>query len=245
MTETLSTEDGRPTLRIERRLRHAPDKVWRAITEPEHLSKWYPFRAVTMDLRLGGAIHFEGGGVTMHAVITELDPPRTFAFSERAPEMMTRESEDLVHFELRPDGDGCLLVFSHTFDDRPAAASYASGWMMCLDAMESVLADQPVEMTPPSPRLHEHYVRAFGLDQGTVEQTADGWLVRFERQLTKPVDVVREQIREHATDNVIFELSQGTGHGARLVLTQTGTGDSSAALTSWRAWLNDLARPDL
>jgi uncharacterized protein YndB with AHSA1/START domain len=192
MNETLRTIDGRPVLRMERWLAHPPAKVWRAITDPAHLSQWYPFQALELDLRLGGKIRFDDGqGMIMDAVITELDPPRAFAFSERAPAEMERESDDLVHFELRPDGAGCLLIFTHTFDDRPAAASYASGWHTCLDALELLLDGRPIEMPDVSAELHEAYFAAFGLAEGTAEQTADGWRVRFERQLMRqPIDKV-------------------------------------------------------
>jgi uncharacterized protein YndB with AHSA1/START domain len=192
MNETLRTIDGRPVLRIERRLAHAPQKVWRAITEPAHLSRWYPFQAAEIDLRVGGMIRFDDGqGMTMDAVITELDPPRVFAFSEHAPAEMARESDDLVHFELRPDGAGCLLIFTHTFDDRPAAASYASGWHMCLDALGMLLDDKPVEVAHSSAELHEAYIKAFGLTHGAAEETPEGWRVRFERQLMQqPIDKV-------------------------------------------------------
>jgi uncharacterized protein YndB with AHSA1/START domain len=192
MNETLRTINGRPVLRIERQLAHPPQKVWRAITEPAHLSKWYPFRATAIDLRVGGMIRFDDGhGMTMDAVITELDPPRVFAFSEHAPAEMTRESDDLVHFELRPAGAGCLLIFTHTFDDRPAAGSYASGWHLCLDALAMVLDDRPVEAAHSSAELHERYIKAFGLNQGSVEETPEGWRVRFERQLMQqPIDKV-------------------------------------------------------
>jgi uncharacterized protein YndB with AHSA1/START domain len=121
--DTLKTVDGRPVLRIERRLAHPVERVWRAIIEPAQLSQWYPFTVTEMDLRVGGRILFDDGeGMTMEATIVELDAQRVFAFSEHAPPEMTRESDDLVHIELRPDGDGCLLIFTHTFDDRPAAA---------------------------------------------------------------------------------------------------------------------------
>ncbi len=34
--------DGRWQLRFTRTLLHPPEKVWRAITEPEHLEHWFP-----------------------------------------------------------------------------------------------------------------------------------------------------------------------------------------------------------
>jgi uncharacterized protein YndB with AHSA1/START domain len=192
MNESLRTIDGRPVLRIERRLAHPPQKVWRAITDPAHLSRWYPFQATEIDLRVGGMIRFDDGqGMAMDAVITELDPPRVFAFSEHAPAEMSRESDDLVHFELRRDGAGCLLIFTHTFDDRPAAASYASGWHTCLDALGMVLDDRPIEVAHSSAELHERYIKAFGLSKGSLEERAEGWQVRFDRQLMQqPIDKV-------------------------------------------------------
>ncbi|HZC25776.1 MAG TPA: SRPBCC family protein, partial [Actinopolymorphaceae bacterium] len=192
MSESLRTVDGRQVLRIERRLPHSPQKVWRAVTEPAHLSQWYPFRAEELDLSVGGRIRFDDGqGTSYDAVVTALDPPRLFAFSEHPPPVMTRESDDLIQFELRPDGDGCVLVFTHVFDDRPAAASYATGWFGCLAALEPVLDGKPAEWPPMSVRRYESYVQAFGLAQGVAETTDDGWVVRYERQLmSQPPDRV-------------------------------------------------------
>lgn len=203
MNETLRTIDGRPVLRIERRLQHPPERVWRALTEPAELSRWYPFPVTGLQLRVGGSIRFDDGqGTVMDGVVTELDPPRVFAFSEHAPPEMEREGDDLVHFELRPDGDdGCLLIFTHTFDDRPAAASYASGWSGCLDVLQMVLDGRPVEWPSDMVERHEAYIEAFGLSEGMAESTADGWRVRFERQLmAQPVDAVWQALNPSAGD---------------------------------------------
>jgi uncharacterized protein YndB with AHSA1/START domain len=236
MDPTLGTHaDGRPALRFERHLKHAPQTVWRAITEPEQLSAWYPFRALEIDLRVGGRIRFEG----IDAVVTELDPPKVFAFSEHAPTSMTRESDDLIHFELIPDGDGCLLVFTHVFDDRPAAASYGSGWALCLDALEAHVNGDEFRMERPSDAHHEQLVHAFGLDQGSVERVDDGYQVRFERQLTRPVETVQAALGD--LDGYV-QLSEGTGHGARLELTHTVASEADADLDGWRQRIEDLVR---
>jgi uncharacterized protein YndB with AHSA1/START domain len=203
VNETLRTVDGRHVLRIERRLTHPPAKVWRAVTEPAHLSQWYPFRASELEPRVGGKIVFENEGTTFEAVVTDLDPPKVFAFRVDAAGGAPggREGENLLHFELRPDGEGCLLIFSHTFDDRPAAASYATGWRACLDALDMVLDGRPVEMPDVSAELHEAYIEAFGLDQGAAEVTADGWRVRFERQLMhQPVEQVWASLNPSGSD---------------------------------------------
>jgi uncharacterized protein YndB with AHSA1/START domain len=238
MDPTLGTHgDGRPALRIERHLQHPPEVVWRAITEPAQLNAWYPIRALSIDLRVGGRIEFDG----MHAVVTQLDPPKVFAFSEHAPPEMHRESDDLIHFELTPEDGGCLLVFTHVFDDRPAAASYASGWTVCLNALAALVHGEEIHMERPSDEHHEQLIHQFGLDQGRVERVGDRYQVRFERQLTRPVDVVRAALGELAEDpSVHIELSPGTGHGARLELTRTVASEADADLDDWRQRIEDL-----
>lgn len=264
MTETLRTDDGRQVLRIERRFSHPPEKVWRAITRPAQLSQWFP-ATVEFELAVGSEVRFdmgEAGGPAPGGTITVVDPPTAFAF--------TWEGE-LLRWELHPDGDGCLLVFSHTFDDRPGAASFCSGWMMCLDALRMIVDGDTVTHAAPSAELHDTYVARFGLDEPVVETGPVGWSVRVERQLTKPAEeawallrppeevrlgsVVRRQppaLLEyewhhdaHPAGLLRWELGQGTGHGARLVITQTGPAtlprERDRAAARWPSWVADLA----
>lgn len=174
----LSTVDGKSVLRFARRYRHPQPKVWRAITEPEHLAQWFPAE-VELELRAGAPIRFRYPGVDVPApggMVREVDPPHVFEFSW---------DRDVLRWELLPDGDGCLLRFTTTFDDHAGAASFATGWSGCLDALASVLAAAPVSQ-PAGDRTvaqHESYVAAFGLAAGQVRESVDGWDVRFERQL--------------------------------------------------------------
>lgn len=282
MTETLRTVDGKGVLRIERTLAHPPEKVWRALTEPAHLHHWFPFD-VEVELTPGGKITFleQGGGAgpSTYGEVLEADPPRIFAFTW---------GDDELRWELRPEGDGALLVFTHVFGDRAGAASFTAGWMTCIDALELVLDDKPVgtpDMADMDAR-HEHYVEAFALADGVLADTPDGWEVRFERQLVRPIDTVwaalgdatasavgatppqpfttaevpagpvtaveaprvleyEWHIGARPAGRVRWELTQGTGHGARLILTQHGPGEAATeratALTAWRTHIEALA----
>jgi uncharacterized protein YndB with AHSA1/START domain len=40
MTVTQQTVDGRPALRLERRLDHSVERVWRAVTAPAELARY-------------------------------------------------------------------------------------------------------------------------------------------------------------------------------------------------------------
>jgi uncharacterized protein YndB with AHSA1/START domain len=189
---TLHTIDGHTVLRFERRLRHPVEKVWRAITDPAQLAHWFPAN-MEMDLQEGATIRFVFPGGELSAtdgVITELAPPRVFAY--------TWNGEPL-RWELRPEGAGCLLVFTHTFGDRPMAGSFATGWETCLGSLEAVVAGRP-PATPPMPEAyaerHDAYVEAFGLGEGSVRNGSEGWAIRFERLLPHPVEEVWPALAE-------------------------------------------------
>ncbi|MEU3274577.1 SRPBCC domain-containing protein [Saccharomonospora sp. NPDC006951] len=137
MSEALRRTGQHWELRFERNLAHPPATVWQAITEPKHLSQWYPFAAVEWDFTVGGTLRFrddEGNEVT--AEITEIDPPKVFAFKEFDEETGVH----LLRFELTGDARGCVLRFTHSFADSTWAAQTETGWLHCLDALDEVVS---------------------------------------------------------------------------------------------------------
>ena len=54
---TLERGDGQVRLIFTRRLAHPPGKVWRALTEAEHLAAWFP-TTVEGDLAAGATLRF-------------------------------------------------------------------------------------------------------------------------------------------------------------------------------------------
>jgi uncharacterized protein YndB with AHSA1/START domain len=189
---TLETADGRPMLRFERKLAHPVGKVWRAVTEPDHLSRWFPWQ-VELDPKVGGRIGFTHPTMDVtapDAVVTAFEPPRLFAY--------TWDDADL-RWELTEDGDGCLLVFTHVFAERPAAAKVAAGWHLSLDALGDSL--DGVEATPPADRwtqLNAGYVEAFGLLDGEVLDVGNGSQLRFEQELVHSRTVVWDAVAGRA-----------------------------------------------
>ena len=119
------TLDERPTVRVERRYPHPIEKVWRAVTTPEHLGQWFP-SPVDIDLRPGGPMRFRA---------FEDDPAahrHDRGGRRSAPARRSRGARDRLTFELTPDGDGTTFALTHSFDDRCGAASFATGWEICL-----------------------------------------------------------------------------------------------------------------
>ncbi|TCP55237.1 uncharacterized protein YndB with AHSA1/START domain [Tamaricihabitans halophyticus] len=149
--QQLSAVGERSQLRIERRFAHPREKVWSAITEPEHFFAWYPMASGTIDPRPSGALEFDDGeGTTYRGEVLEFDPPKVFAF---------REEQDELRFELSDDGAGCLLVFTHTFADRAWAAHTAAGWHRCLDVLETRLTGEASELPDNGAELRAHYAK--------------------------------------------------------------------------------------
>lgn len=196
MKGTLHTSNGRPMLRFERRLKHPPQRVWHAITEPAELAHWFPAE-VEMDLRPGGAVRFVvPGGPDDTGEITELDPPHLLEYTWEA---------GILRFELRPEGDECVLVFTHVFDGRDEAPKFAAGWHLCIDRLEAELAGEPVaESMDPWDALYPRYVESLGVGptaaagdapDGTVDTAPDGRpVLRFERHLGWPVERVWQSL---------------------------------------------------
>jgi uncharacterized protein YndB with AHSA1/START domain len=269
------TIDGRSAVRIERRYPHPIEKVWRAVTMPEHLGQWFP-SPVEIELRPGGTMRFRAfDGPSATGTIEAVDAPRFLAFTW---------GTDRLTFELHPDGDGTAFALTHAFDDRYGAASFATGWAVCLTGLRSVLADEPLPAPDRGIARHEELIHEFGLDRPEISEVDGRWTVRYERQLTCPADVawdmwfgtdrdtgeqrtapgvgealtpymapdvvigtVTEVVRNEVLafdvapvtggpgDHVRVTFTAGTGHGARIVLTVTGTdpAERDAAAEMW------------
>jgi hypothetical protein len=135
---TLDDRLDAATIRLERRYQHSPERVWKAITDPDELQHWFPPNEPLQ--------------------VTESDPPRLLCGTWYG---------DALRFELRPDGDGCVLLFSHTFAERAKAARDAAGWDRCFARFDALLAGAPISETDSLaawPETHERYAERFGVD---------------------------------------------------------------------------------
>lgn len=207
MTTTNSSLSGR-TLVVTRDFAHPVERVWRCLTEPEHLAPWFP-GAVELDLSLGGRIRFHGEGPEMFGTISELDPPWVIAYDWGG---------DLLRWTLSATELGCRLVLEHIVADLPGAASFAAGWTGCLDALDDHLAGRPQMCfdRPSWARRHETFMRQFRLGAALVEPDGDGWRVRYDRQLTAGPEAVAALLA--GTPLAQASLPDGAG-GARLRIT--------------------------
>ena len=155
--------DGRPAVRFERTYPHPVDRVWRAVSDPAELIRWFP-SAVELEPRAGGAVRFSGDPYSegSSGVVLAWEPPRRLAFTW---------GEDELHLELEPAGEGgCRLVLLDVLGDRSAAARNGGGWYVCLAELVKVLDGVPSrgphsEDTVPWEPIYRAHVEA-GLPSG-------------------------------------------------------------------------------
>jgi uncharacterized protein YndB with AHSA1/START domain len=164
MDGRLEQSEGRWQLRFTRRLGHAPERVWRALTEPEHLAAWFP--ADIQGERVAGAplrfVHRDGNGPTVEGEMIIYDPPSVLEFRWGG--------DETLRFELEPDSDGSVLTFVNTFEELGKAARDAAGWHACLDVLAYHLDDQRAPWSPGErwQEVHESYVERFGPEAATI-----------------------------------------------------------------------------
>jgi uncharacterized protein YndB with AHSA1/START domain len=159
MMGTLEQAGPRWRLRFTRDLTHPVDRVWRAVTEPEHLKAWFPMR-ITGDWVVGGTLTFadpEGRGPEFTGQVLAYKPPSLLEFSW---------GTDELRLELQPHGAGCTLTLLDTFDELGQAARDAAGWHVCLDLLAAHLdgTDSSTKWIEVQPR----YVVAFGPEASTI-----------------------------------------------------------------------------
>lgn len=164
MTGALEDLGGRWRLRFTRELAHPPERVWRAITEPEQLAAWFPDR-LEGEWVVGGPLRFVGEGFEFDGEVLAFDPPRALEF---------RWGTDVIRLEVAERAGGSTLTLLDTIDELGKAARDGAGWHECLDRLGSHLDG----VEPPATgavwlRVHQEYVAAFGPAASTIGPPAD------------------------------------------------------------------------
>lgn len=129
---SLVADPPRWTLRLQRTFAQDRDAVWHAVTDPDSVARWAPFRP-NRDLT-------STGPVTLTPVDGSGEPIDSEIRAVMAPESVTFVwGEDQLRFSTFEEDDGTLLTLAHTMDDQNAAAGIAAGWHLCLGALELLL----------------------------------------------------------------------------------------------------------
>lgn len=164
----LERRDGEVILHFTRRLRHPPQKVWRALIEPEHLAAWFP-TTVEGDVVPGGRLRFSFREMQLpdsDGKMLAIDPPKLLEF---------RWHDERLRFELEAEDTGTVLRFSASFAEVGRAARDGAGWHTCLDLLGYELSGDPAPWQQDARwrMVHGAYVTRFGPEAATVGPPAE------------------------------------------------------------------------
>jgi uncharacterized protein YndB with AHSA1/START domain len=126
------------TLIFVRELRHAPDVVWAALTEPAELDRWAPFTTQGDLSETGDTI------LVMVDGDARVDLPATVLRAERPAVLEYTWGDDRLRWELEPAGTGTRLTLHHTLADPGTRAMVAAGWHLCTEVLRRLLDGDPV-----------------------------------------------------------------------------------------------------
>ena len=157
--QALKAEGEKWTLILVRELRHSPEKVWRALTDPEQLREWAPFDA-DRNLETTGAVKLTwiGTGRSVDQNVTRAHAPKVLEYDD-------------TRWELEPIADGTRLTLWSNIDRRFIAWG-AAGWHIAFDVLDRLLNGTPIGRIAGGDamrlkewqRLNAEYARQFGVE---------------------------------------------------------------------------------
>ena len=154
------------TLILVRELRHSPEKVWQALTDPAHLREWAPFEADGNLGTVGTTVKLATVGAPTPQVsetrVTRADAPKMLEYNWGGFD---------VRWELEALGGGTRLTLWHNIDRRFIAWG-AAGWHICFDVMDHLLSGTPIGRMVGAEaikfgawqRLKAEYAKQFGME---------------------------------------------------------------------------------
>ena len=143
MTPTDKTAQAQSeSLSLEFDLRHSPEKVWRALTDPELLAEWL-LPAIGLELEPGAEFMFKtqpypGWDGTVNCRFIEIEPQRKLTYTWTVPFLDT-----VVTFTLAPSALGTrlsLVQSGFTSDQKRESGGARYGWKMMGGKLVDLLA---------------------------------------------------------------------------------------------------------
>lgn len=122
------------TISFEFDLQHAPEKVWRALTEPELLEQWL-LPTIGFKLEPGASFAFKtqpypGWDGTVNCRVVEIEPRRKLSYTWVVGDMVI---DTVVTFTLTPTASGTRVSLRQTgfkVENKQAFGGQRYGWNM-------------------------------------------------------------------------------------------------------------------
>jgi uncharacterized protein YndB with AHSA1/START domain len=139
------------SISVDQFLPHPPEKVWRALTEPDLIARW--LMPNDFKLEVGHTFTFQGFpmpaagfGGTGHSEVLAFEPEKMLRIAWRAAPDDASTLDSTVTFTLEPEGAGTRLFLVHDGfrpNDLYQAAGHrimSAGWPQALAKIDEALA---------------------------------------------------------------------------------------------------------
>jgi uncharacterized protein YndB with AHSA1/START domain len=136
-------------------IKTTPERLWKAITDPEMRSKYSFGNRISSDWTTGSryeATNPGAAGVLVEGENVEVDPPRRLVQTMRAlwGDDVKSEGTSRVTWEIEPIGDSCRLTVIHDQLREGANDQLYGGWPMILSGLKTLLETGELLTTPGS-----------------------------------------------------------------------------------------------
>jgi uncharacterized protein YndB with AHSA1/START domain len=153
-------EGAKWTLILVRQMRHSPEKVWQALTDPAQVREWAPFVTDGSLDTAGNTVKLTwlGAAGPLDTKVARADAPKLLEYGD-------------IRWELEPLGGGTRLTLWHNIDRRFISMG-AAGWHICFDVLDRLLNGTPIgRLAGPDAikfegwqRLNTEYAEQFGVE---------------------------------------------------------------------------------
>ena len=129
------------TVVVEREMDHAPEKIWRALTQPHLIQEWLMQSDFAPDL--GHKFQFKAEWGAVECKVLEVEPKKRLAYNWEAYGL-----ESVVTWTLEPTANGTLLRMEQEGfkpDQNQAFHGARHGWQNFFNQLENVLAQPEQE----------------------------------------------------------------------------------------------------
>ena len=131
------------TVVLERDIAHAPEKLWRALTQPHLMEEWLMKNDFQPTVGHRFNLRGEWGGV-LDCEVLSLEPPRSLSYAWNFKhEDPAYDLTSVVTFTLTPTASGTRLRMEQLGfrpDQKQAYGGAHAGWKAFLDKLETLLA---------------------------------------------------------------------------------------------------------
>ena len=130
---------------VEREFAHAPEKLWRALTQPHLMQEWLMKNDFAPQVGHRFKLTGDWGGV-LDCEVLEIEPNRTLSYTwDFVHEDAAYNLKSVVTFTLEPTATGTRLRMEQAGfrpDQKQAFGGAHAGWKQFLDKLEGVLAKE-------------------------------------------------------------------------------------------------------